>query len=438
MSLPVRRREVAAWSLYDFGTSAFNTLVLTFIFSRYFQEVIVGDDVRGTVLWTRAVNLSSLVVALVTPVLGAIADYSGRKKVFLAIFTVQNILFTLLLFFAGPGDAMFAFAIFVIANIGFEAAYVFYNALLPDVSTEENAGRISGLGYALGYFGGLISLMLGLGIYRGWAPPDDYLNIRATNLLVAGWVLIFSLPVFLVLRERAERRTAPVRVYVVEGFRRLGATLQHVRGFREALKAMIARMIYNDGLVTIFAIASIFAGATVGMSLEEVLVVAIFLNIAAGVGSFAGGFVTDWIGAKNTIVITLVVLIGVALFALRVDTVTDFWIVGMVVGTMIGPNQAASRSLLTNLVPEHKHGEFFGLYAFSGRLSAIFGPLLYGGVVAATGDHRLAMASMGGFFALGLLVLLFVREREGMDLARRLAAEHVAGAGDTEAAPPAR
>ena len=169
---PVERREVASWCLYDFANSAFTTLIVTFIFSEFFTRVIASDNVTGTVIWSRAVNVSAIIVALSTPVLGAIADFSRRKKLFLFVATVQTILFTALLFFMGPGMALMSALLFVVANVGFEGANVFYNAFLPEISTSKNIGRISGYGWALGYVGGLVALIIALQMVQSWLPEQ--------------------------------------------------------------------------------------------------------------------------------------------------------------------------------------------------------------------------------------------------------------------------
>ncbi len=413
-----RRRDVLAWCLYDFGSSAFNTLVLTFIYSLFFAQVVAPDYNTGTVWWTRAVNISALAVAMITPVLGAIADSSGRKKAFLVGFAAQSILFTVLLFFVGTGSAMLALAVFVLANVGFEAANVFYWAFLPDVSDDDNIGRVSGFGFFLGYLGGLVALVIALQMIEKWIPKTDHLNVRSTLLLVAGWFLLFALPMFLWVKQQkaAEASTGnPLRT----GFSRLYGTLRHARHYKEAGKLLAARMIYNDGLATIIAVAALYLGAVYDMEMREVLTMAIGLNLFAGIGAFAFGFIDDRIGGKKTIMISLVLLTVGTLIGTRMTTVGGFWIAAAIIGLMLGPNQAASRSLLSKLVPDDKQAEFFGLYSFSGKVSSLLGPLVYGSVVARTGDHRLAMTSIIAFFVVGGIMLMFVREREGMMLAGR-------------------
>lgn len=420
--MSIARREIVSWCLYDFSSSAFNTLMITFIFNFFFVNVIADDPRAGTVMWGLALNISAVVVALTMPVMGAIADFSGRKKTFLVVAALQSILFTALLFFVGPGQATLAIVLFIFANIGFESANVFYYAFLPELTDNRNIGRVSGAGFFTGYMGGLLSLALGLMMVREWLPTENHLNVRATILLVAAWFLVFSLPMFLFVRERAPRRQASLGEYAREGFRRLGRTIGHLGTFREPAKLILARMIYNDGLVTVIAMASIYAGAVLGMELEQVLAMGIALNVAAGIGAFAFGFVDDRIGGKKTIMITLVALIIAGIIGIRADTVRGFWIAATLIGLMMGPNQSASRSLLARMVPDQKQTEFFGLFAFSGKLSSLLGPLVYASVVAATGDHKLAMSSIIGFFAIGFVVLLFAREREGIAKAAELQA----------------
>lgn len=426
----VLNRDAVCWSLYDFGSSAFNTLMVTFVFSRFYTDVIAGNHVSGTIWWGTALSVSAVIVAILMPVLGAVADYSGRKKLLLVLFSLQAIVFTLFLFFMGPGDAWPAALLFIAANVGFESANVLYNAFLPEVSTPRTIGRVSGFGYFLGYIGGLLCLAIGLGMVRGWVPAGDHLNVRATILLVAAWYLCFSLPMFLGVPERAPRRSASAGTYIRQGFVRLARTIRHIRDLREAAKLLVARMIYNDGLVTIIAIASIYAGAVLGMPLDRVLVVAVWLNVAAAAGAWAFGYVDDWIGGKRTLVITLVGLIAAVVIGVVTTSERGFWVAATLIGVMMGPNQSASRSLLAKLVPQHKHAELFGLYAFSGKMSSLLGPAAYATTLRLTGSHRLAMASLLVFFTVGLALLAGVREAEGIRQAEQDESQLVGAASD--------
>ncbi|HVR43079.1 MAG TPA: MFS transporter [Thermoanaerobaculia bacterium] len=409
-----RRREILAWAVYDVGNSAFTTLIVTFIYSAYFTQAIADDPDRGAIFWSRAVNLSALAVVILSPIAGAMADLSGRKKRFLMGATLLCIVPTALLFFPHRGDVMAALILFAIANVGFEAGYVFYNAFLPEVSTRDTIGRVSGLGQGLGYFGGLACLVLALGMVRGWVPSAGDLHVRSTNLLVAAWFALFAVPLFLIVRERPPAAAAgpapPLSEIVRIAFRRVVGTVRHLKGYREAAKLIVARMIYNDGLVTIFSFASIFAAATFGLTTEQLIVFGIAINVVSGVGSFLLGPVTDRIGGKRTILITLVVLIAATILGATARSLPVFWVSALLLGAMVGPNQAASRSLLALLTPEEKHAEFFGFFAFSGKLASVLGPLLYGIVLEITRSQRAAMASILVFFVAGMAVLITVRD----------------------------
>ncbi len=423
----MKRRVIAAWSLYDFANSAFTTLVVTFIFSAYFTRRIAPDPTRGTVLWTHAVNVSALVVALATPLLGALADAAGRKKRFLLAATLVCVGFTAALFFTGPGTTTRALVLFVVANVGFETANVFYNAFLPEIADRDTMGRISGIGWALGYAGGLACLVIALAMIRGWLGVAGDTAVRATNLLVAGWFLLFALPLFWWVPEPERGPTPPFCELLGRGIGRLGSTLSHLRRHRDAATLLLARLIYNDGLVTVFSLAAIFAAAAFGMTTDQLVVMGIAINISAAVGALILGFVNDRIGGRRTIAITLVVLIAATLAGALSHRSWVFWIAALAVGFMAGPNQAASRSLLATFIPGRSHAEFFGFFAFSGKLASVAGPLTYGLVLGWTGSQRLAMGSIAVFFAAGLLVLLRVDEARGIALAQL--------PGDT-AAPP--
>jgi len=416
-SEPATRREILSWALYDFANSAFTTLVVTFIFSAYYAGRIAADPIEGAIWWTRAVQVSAVIVALIMPVIGAMADYGGRKKRYLMVATLLCVVFTSALFWMGPGDAWRAAVIFVFANVAYEATQALYNAFLPELAGPKNMGRISGFGWGLGYFGGLICLALALGMVSGWLPEAGDLNVRATNLLVAGWFLVFSIPTFLYLRERQPRRPAPLGENVRRGFARVRDTFGHLREYRQAVRLLVARLIYNDGLVTVFAMAAIYASAEFGMETSEVLVLGIVVNVAAGVSAIAFGFLNDRIGGKRTIAITLVALIGTTVLAFMARDRTAFWAAAILLGLMVGPNQAASRSLLASFVPRDKQAELFGFYAFSGKLASVLGPLSYGLVLGATQSHRWALASIVIFFVVGLALLARVDEEEGVAMA---------------------
>lgn len=413
------RRSVASWCLYDWANSAFTTLVVTFIYSTYFATVFMDDAQRGTELWSRAVSVSAVVVAALSPVFGAIADRAGRRKQYLLVATLLCCAGTIGLAFVapdGPHAALTALSVFVVANVAFEVAMVFYNSFLPSIVPRDRIGRVSGWGWALGYVGGLAAMALALfALIRPetpWfgVPADGDFRYRATNLLVAGWFLLFSLPMFLFVPE--EPGTTG-RIDVAGAFRDLGRTLRSIGRYREAAKFLVARLIYNDGLVTVIVFGGIYAGSVFGMGLDEVTFFGMMLNVAAGLGAWAFGFVDDRIGGKRTILVSLVFLSLAVVIAVAATTKTWLWIAGAVIGIFLGPNQAASRSLMGRFTPERHKSEFFGFFAFSGKITSFLGPFLLG---IATGlfGLRFGVATVLLFFVAGGAILLAVDERAGI------------------------
>ncbi len=407
--------RIIAWSLYDFANSAFITVVVTFIYGTFFTEVIVGDAVLGTTLWSRAITLTGLLTALVSPVMGAFIDRFGHRKRYLLFWTVTSILMTALLFFPVAGDVLPALIIFVIADLGFELGLVLYNAYLPDIAPEGKLGRLSGFGWAVGYLGGLLALLFCWLVLVKPDPPlfgipaDSFGNIRATNLFIAGWFALFSIPFFLSIRDKKSDQTAEVTT-IRSVFGQIIPALKEIKKFREILKLLIARLFYNDGLTTIFAFGGIYAAGTFGFSIEEIFIFGIVLNVAAGSGAYLMGFADDILGGKKTVLISIAGLFCGVLIAVLTSSREMFWVAGVLIGLFSGPNQAASRSLLARLVPPARETEFFGFYAFSGKATSFIGPLLLGIFTTVFHSQRAGIAVLLVFFVIGGVILLFVKE----------------------------
>ncbi|UCF68616.1 MAG: MFS transporter [Acidobacteriota bacterium] len=421
-----QQRTVWSWALYDFANSPFTTLVVTFIYATYFTQAIASDPIRGTALWSRGVTVTALVVAFLSPVLGALADRGGYRKRMLALATSVAIAATIGLYFIEPGQAAAALIVFVIANIAFEIGGVFYNAFLPDIAPPDKIGRVSGYGWGLGYVGGLAALVLALVLLvQPETPVFGFSktageNVRATNLLVAVWFIVFSLPLFAFVSEdksQVSRRGKIVRETIVQ----LRETITHVRRYRQIVRFLIARLVYNDGLVTIFAFGGIYAAETFGFTLQEVMIFGIVLNVAAGLGAFVFGYLDDVLGGKRTIVVTLIGLIVATLMAVVAPTKPWLWAAGVIIGIFVGPNQSASRSLMGRFVPAEAENEFVGFFAFSGKLTAFAGPLSLGILTEAFGSQRAGVSIVLVMFVVGLVLLAFVDEREGRDAAQRQA-----------------
>ena len=425
--MPTPRRTILAWCLYDFANSAFTTLVVTFIYAAFFTKVIAPDEVTGTWLWSRSVSITAVAVALLSPFLGALADRGGYRKRFLGFFTLVAVLGSTVLYTAMPGEVVKALFWFTVANIAFEMGGVFYNAFLPDVAPPDRIGRVSGYGWALGYVGGLSALGLALVGFVDTETPwfgfskEGYQHIRATNLLVAAWFAVFSLPLFLWVGERPARRGA-TGAPLADSVRQLARTLREIRRYPDIFRLLLARLFYADGLNTIFAFGGIYAAGTFGFTFEELLFFGLVLNVAAGAGAFGLGFVDDWLGGKRTIQISLLGFIAATVTALLTGRRALFWAAGLLIGLCGGPNQAASRSLMGRFVPEDKKNEFYGLFAFSGKATAFLGPFLLGELTRLFASQRAGMAVVLVFFVTGLAVVRRVDEERGKRAARGEAA----------------
>ncbi len=433
-TLPTRR-AIWAWCLYDFANSPFTTLVVTFIFAPFFTAAVVGNDVEGTRLWSWAITVTALVSALLSPVLGALADNGGYRKLFLFISTVAAVWGSAQLYGIEPrelgaagelireGDVLAALFWFTFANIAYELGCVFYNAFLPDLAARNRIGRVSGYGWAAGYLGGLLALFIAL---AGFVFPETpWLgfskeakeHIRATNLLVAVWFAVFSIPIFLWVKEDRSRLRNRTGSAIVSSGKQLMDTFREIRRYRQIVRLLVARLFYNDGLITIFAFSGIYATGTFHFTTTEILILAIALNIAAGSGAFVMGYLDDRLGGKRTIAISLWGLIFAASIATLAPGKVWLWVAGILAGIFSGPNQSASRSLMARFVPPQKENEFFGFFAFSGKATAFLGPFLFGLLSTVFQSQRAGVFVVVVFFAIGGWILKGVQEEEGIRLA---------------------
>ncbi|MCP4326860.1 MAG: MFS transporter [Alphaproteobacteria bacterium] len=411
------RRGVVAWCLYDFANSTYPTIILTFVFAAYFTQGIAKSPEIGTSQWGYMVSVSALVVAVLSPVLGAIADRTGRRKPWLAGFSLLCIAATAALWFARPGPdyVLLALLLVGIGNIGFEIGMVFYNSMLNDLAPPAWIGRVSGWGWGIGYAGGLIGLAVALFVFVQPADPPFGLDqstaehVRATALLAAAWFAVFAIPLFLFTPDRPATGV-PISRAMRAGIASVASTLRNVRAHRTIFLFLIARMFYIDGLTTLFAFGGIYAAGTFGLSLDEVIMFGIGLNVTAGLGAAVFAWFDDAFGPKPTIVISLIALIALGAGAVVVEDHTLFWILGLGLGTFVGPAQAASRSLMVRLVPPELETEMFGLYALAGKATAFLGPLVLALVTAHFDSQRAGMATILAFFAIGLVLLLAVRQ----------------------------
>jgi UMF1 family MFS transporter len=413
------RRDTAAWCLFDFANSSYTTLIITVSFAVYFRDVVVNAPGNlGDQLWGLSNFLAMLVVALTSPIVGALADYSGWKKRFLILTTLQAVIATVLLYFVGPGDVFYGMLIFVLGTIGFEAGYVFYNAFLPDVSTPETIGRVSGWGWAIGYIGGLLCLLAckpwiqqPLKSALGQIEPAGVVAYQTSFLIVAIFYLVFSLPAFFWLRESPPQgRPEKGAMYVLIGFRRVRETLSHLRRYRETAKYIVASLLFTDGITTVVSFAAIYASTTIGFTNQEIVFLFLILNIVAFPGALVAGYAADWIGAKRTIILTLILWMAVVVTGCLAASKAMFWAMAVGAALGMGSTQAVGRSFMAQISPPARESEFFGFYVLSGKFASMFGPLIFGTISNLTGSQRLAVLSLLPFFLLGLIIMLWIDE----------------------------
>ncbi len=417
----INRPSVIAWSFYDWANSAFSTVVITFVFSVYFAQSVVGDDVRGSALWGYAIGLSGLCIVLLSPVLGAVADHYGARKRWLLFFSILCITATACLWFSPPAadqlTILRVLALVALANIGFELSWVFYNAMLPHIAPPDKIGLISGRAWGMGYAGGLTCLALVLFMLVGLGdvaplldlPRDHAEHVRAGVLLAALWFFLFMLPL-LFLTDDNTRTGRSMAEAVSLGLGQLKTTLVNIRRHANLARYLVASALYRDGLNTLFVMGGIYAAGTFGMALHEVLIFAIGLNVTAGTGAALFALMDHKSGSRRTILVSLVALMILGTGILLVDDKMLFIVMALALGLFIGPVQAASRTMAARLSPPDMAAQTFGLYAFTGKSISFIGPLMFGLAVDIFGTQRAGMATILLFWALGAGLMIKVRE----------------------------
>lgn len=409
---PATKSGLAAWCFYDWANSAFPTVIVTFVFAAYFTKGVAPDEIVGTAMWGQAMGWSALAVAVLSPFLGAVADRSGRRKPWLFVWTLICVVTSASLWTVTPSADMAVTALILVAlaNIGFEVGMVFYNAMLPDIAPHGRIGRISGWGWGLGYVGGLVCLALVLVLFVQTDTPlfgldkDAAEHVRIAGPFVAVWMAVFSIPLFLLTPDRA-----PTGVSIItaagKGWADLVATFKAARRHAVVFRYLIARMIYTDGLNTLFAFGGIYAAGTFGMEFADLIVFGIGMNVTAGAGAAAFAWLDDRWGPLRVIYVSLVALTILGAAILVVTDIMWFWVIGLSLGIFVGPAQAASRSLMARIAPPSIRTEMFGLYALSGKATAFLGPMLVAALTAAAGSQRVGMSAVLIFFVVGGLML---------------------------------
>ena len=424
----ITKKEINSWMLYDFANSAYATTILAVIFNKYFAQVVAGGEagiyiagmhIQGAAFFTFTISISMTIVALMSPILGAIADYSGSKKEFLIFFALLGIGFTGGLFFIYEGDYWLGALLFIMSQIGFSGANVFYNSYLPDISDETNVGKISGIGWAIGYIGG--GVLLAINLYMLDLPlfSSREQAIHWCFLSVSVWWLIFSIPLMKNLKNYQNKQELPARKsYLNIGLSRVKKTFGELKKYKTLSRFLAAYLLYNDGIQTVITMASIFGAQVVGMETKELVVFFLMIQFTAFFGALIFGYVVDKIGCKETILASLLGWCIIVVWAFFLGIVwsekTEYWILGVLVGLVMGGSQAASRTLQAILTPEEKSAEFFGFFAVAGKFSSVFGPLIYGLILSLTGSLRYGILSLIVFFIAGFIILYSIDINKGI------------------------
>ena len=412
---PAGKRAQFAWCLYDWANSGFPTVIVTFVFAAYFSRAVAENTIQGTAAWGQALAVSGVLIAVISPILGSIADRSGRRKPWLGVFAAITIVATAFLWETrpDPADALWALAFFVIANTAFEIGNVFYNAMLPGLATKERIGRLSGWSWGLGYLGGLCCLGLLLVLFVQAETPlfgldkEQAEHIRIAGPMVALWFAVFAIPIFLWVPDEAGTKVAAGKA-IREGLAQLVGTLREIRQHANIVRFLLARLFYVDGMNTMFAFGGIYAAGTFGMSFEEIIQFGIALNVTAGLGAAGFAWLDDRIGSKRTVQIGILGLIAFGVPLLVVETKTAFWLLALPLGIFMGPVQAASRTLMAHLAPVDLRTEMFGLYALSGKVTSFAGPAVLAWATLAFESQRAGMATIIAFFVIGFALMTLV------------------------------
>jgi UMF1 family MFS transporter len=398
------KSRIFIWTLFDFANTAFSVIIVTVIYSKYFSNYVAGGQKW---IWGLAVSVSMIIAALFSPPLGAIADVSRNRKRFLLLLTLLSVVCTSLMFFVQKGDILLGFVLFVFANIGFEGGLVFYDAFLPNLTDKKNFGRVSGYGFAMGYVGALVVLIIVMFLLHPQNSPDYYYYIRLSFVVAAAFFLFFSIPLFLFISEPNIERTVKIHI-VRNGIDKSFSTLKAIffqRKYPAVSRFLFAFFLYNDAIITIISFASIFAANILKMSDDQIIYFFVIVQSTAVAGSFIFGIISDHIGPKKTITITLFIWLAVVVGAFFVNTIFEFYIIGLLAGASIGSSQSCSRSLMALLTPKEREAEFFGFYdGLFGKSSAVVGPLFYG-IISDLSSDRFAALAIGLFFLAGLIIL---------------------------------
>jgi len=420
------RRTRRAWYLYDAGNSAYAAVVLLAVYATYFKETVVGGAL-GSFFWGIAVTTATAIVAVTSPMLGAIADVSGGKKRFLMLFTVIACTFTASLFFVTEQAVALGMALFILAEIGYRSGQVFYNSFLPEIATEGEMGRVSGNGWAIGSAGGVLCLLIVLAAVK---LVGGALIVRLSLVFTAFYFAAFAIPLFRTVEDRSGRRPLPRgRDLLRIPFRRLVETLRAARQHREFGKFLLAFLIYNEGILITLSYGAILGSTLFGLGRDQIIIFMILVQVASVPGAFLPGLMIGRLGLRDTLLLSLAGMVGAVVWLFFTQSVVAFYAIGAVAGFTLTAVQSVSRTTVGMLAPEGRSAEFYGFFAVAGRTSSAVGPAVFGAIVfhvanvleregeavtlAEQAAHRYALLSILGFLIVGALILLSVNRRVG-------------------------
>jgi UMF1 family MFS transporter len=424
--LGLHRPELRAWAMYDWANSAFQTTIITAVFPLFFSDVAAAGlpPAVATARFAWATTIAVAVIAVLGPILGAIADYRGAKKAMLGAFMAVGVVATALMATIDRGDWLYAAALFMVSNIAIAATLVFYDSLLPHIASPDEIDRVSTSGYAMGYIGGGVLLAVNLAWILAPASfglPDAIAAIKLSFVSVAVWWCVFSIPLFRrvpepprVLESDEHANENALRVALV----RVRETFGELRGYRNAFLMLVAFLLYNDGIQTIIKMASIY-GAEIGIDRNAQIAAFILVQFVGVPFSFLFGMLADRIGARTAVFVSLAVYTAISVLGYFMTTAAQFFALAFLVGTVQGGSQALSRSLFARMIPPHKSSEYFGFFSVFEKFAGIFGPAVFAAAVTLTGSSRPAVLSVIAFFIAGALVLTRVDVAAGQREAMR-------------------
>jgi MFS transporter, UMF1 family len=414
---PVRRREIFGWAMFDFANSSYTTVILTVAFGVFFSKLVAPAG-QGDALWGTAIAISNLVVMIASVVVGAVADGAAKKKLFLFLSYLACVLGTASLGFIGPGQVTLALVLVIVSNIAFSLGENLTASFLPELSTPANIGKISGLGWGLGYVGGILSVVAIQPLLAQGYTVENLGNLQRAWQVTAGFFLVAGAVTFVLVRERAVAEPGVSwSHHAGEGLRRIRETMAEIRHFRQLGRFLLAFSCYQAGLASVFLFSGIYVTQTLKFEPGEQALLFIVMNLSGAIGAIGFGFIQDRLGALRTVRWTLLFWVLVTVGAFLCQTKGQFWIVGTCAGLGMGSLQSASRALVGLFSPVAKTGEFFGFWGLAGKGAYVVGPLVFGWLSSLTGNQRFGIASTAGFFLLGFLLIGRVDEAAGRQAA---------------------